>query len=499
MRKGLFFWFSILLAASVVAGAVFFFGKVPEKIELRPLMAIPAIDMESPRIFLAVGAGQIEPVLPEKLIDETDENVRPVMEALRDLLPVLGLAEDSYLLAAWESNQPVFYGVFLLHESLMTEIQSGKIPQTWLERSSGLAMGPSDKDGILRLTAGKGRLTFFLGVEDGMLFASHSPDGLERMVEALEGRIDRFEVSLSVEKSWPAHLLIFDGKMFAQAASLRGVTAPDKPVSAEFAWNSKGESGEIAWRITGLKEWLPENIKGRLEPGSWQEPVFFPEPVIGAAGITLPEGFEEILNEDVSIPGWMEEAGIDRETIADLLEGPVVATLGGQSRVFLFSLPGFLFQLPSRGDKGINWINALWSNKWTTLAFMPKGVSDFSHGGKMTIPFTLLAAARDDLAIAGVISDSSLGKPRRIQEVVPMGDGKALMWFYADFPKAAETLENLSRINDIADRLGVKGTPDPEEILVMMEELRSMGQVTLVMQDIESGRGSWKGSSQPKK
>ncbi len=499
MRKGLFFWFSVLLAAGIIAGAVFFFGKVPEKMEMEPVMAIPAIDMDAPRVFLAAGAGQIEPVLPEKLIEEAEESARPVMEALNDLLPVLGLADGSYVLAAWDENEPVFYGVFLLPENLMTDISSGRIPPAWLELSRGLAMGPSERDGVLRLTAGRGRLVLFLRTERGMLLASHSPDGLDRMQEALEGKIDRFEVSLSVERSWPAHLVLFDGKLFAQAASLRGIAAPDSPVSAELAWNSNVENGEIAWRIEGLKEWLPERIKNRMEPRSWSEPVYLPDPLVLAAGISLPEGFEEVVQGEVSIPGWMEDAGIDRESIAELLEGPVIGTIGGQSRVFLFSLPGFLFQLPSRGDKGTRWIDALWSNKWASLAFMPKVVSGFTHGGKMTIPFTMIAAARDDLAIAGVMSDSSLGKPRRIQDVVPMGDGKALMWLYADFPKAAEVLEDLSKINNIADRLGVKGTHDPEEILAMIEELRSMGQITLVMHDIGSGRGSWKGASPVKK
>ncbi|HCR38526.1 MAG TPA: hypothetical protein DIV80_03495, partial [Synergistaceae bacterium] len=222
MRKGLFFWFSILVAAGVIAGTVFFFGKVPERV-VDTAMAIPAIDMDSPRFFFEAESGQLGPELPEKMAEEADESVRSLVSGLSDLLPLAAIAERSSVLGAWVANEPVFYGSFLLQPQHLKDIQEGRIPGPWLESSSGLTLGPSEREGVLRLTAGSGRVVLFLRGDREFLLASHSLEGLDRMAKALEGSQERFKTDLTVEPSWPAHLALFDGKLISQAASLRGL------------------------------------------------------------------------------------------------------------------------------------------------------------------------------------------------------------------------------------------------------------------------------------
>jgi hypothetical protein len=84
-----------------------------------------------------------------------------------------------------------------------------------------------------------------------------------------------------------------------------------------------------------------------------------------------------------------------------------------------------------------------------------------------------------------------------VDQVVPVGKEEAVLWFFADLQKAADALESLSRITDLADRFGVDETPDPEDIARLIREMRSMGQVTLVVHDLGSGMGSWKGAEVP--
>lgn len=498
MRKGLFFWFSILVAAGVIAGTVFFFGKVPERV-VDTAMAIPAIDMDSPRFFFEAESGQLGPELPEKMAEEADESVRSLVSGLSDLLPLVAIAERSSVLGAWVANEPVFYGSFLLQPQHLKDIQEGRIPGPWLESSSGLTLGPSEREGVLRLTAGRGRVVLFLRGDREFLLASHSLEGLDRMAKALEGSQERFKADLTVEPSWPAHLALFDGKLISQAASLRGLKAPDAPIALELAWNSRQDSGEIAWKAEGLKEWLPEKIREKVTPMAWSGPVHFPEPLIAALGVYVPEGLGGMIEKGLSVPDWMEEAGFDRSSLADLIEGPLLASVGGQSRVLLFSLPGILLQLPSRGAEGIRWIEGLWSNKWARFAFSPQPVPGFTSGGRLSIPFTMIAAANEDMVLAGVISDSTLGRPVPVDQVVPVGKEEAVLWFFADLQKAADALESLSRITDLADRFGVDETPDPEDIARLIREMRSMGQVTLVVHDLGSGMGSWKGAEVPAK
>lgn len=495
MRKGLFFWFSVLLAAGIIGGAVFLFGRTPDKV-LDAAKAIPAIDAESPHIFIALEAGQIEPGLPDRISGRVSADAGPALAVIDDLMPIFSFAKQSAAAVAWHENEAVFYGCFLLAKETVADVKAGKLPAAWLEQSSGLALAPSETEGLLDLSAGEGKIVFKLRTEGDLLMAALSPEGIEKMLRAFSGEDERMDTIFKVESSWPGHLRFFDGRLFAQAASVRGVQVPDAPIGGEIAWKSAGESGEIAWNLNGLREWVPENIRAKLSPNDWSEQIYLPDPLIAAAGISAPEGLDELVSDDLDIPEWATDSGLDRDSIAGLLAGPLMVTVGGQSRVFLFSLPGVLLQLPGRGEDGIKWIEGLWGGKWAGFALTPKPLDGFTAGGFLTIPLSVVAAARDDLAIAGVITSSSLGKTLPVKEIAPVGEGKALFWFYADFPKMGEALESIAKLGSLPDRLGA-GSSTPEELLAAAGELRLLGKVSIVFHDLESGRGGWEGAGLP--
>lgn len=493
MRKGLYFWFSLLLAAGIIGGVVFFFGKTPEKV-LDVTRAIPAIDAESPNLFIALEAGQIEPGLPDQFFKKTDEEAGPLLAVIDDLMPLFSFAEQSAAAVAWHDNEVVFYGCFLLTKEMAADMKAGKLPAAWLEQSSGLALEPSETGELLDLSAGGGKVLFKVRTEGDLLMASMSPEGIDKMSRALSGEDKRMDTVFTVESLWPAHLSLFDGRVLAQAASARGIMVPDAPIGGEIAWNSKGDSGEIAWMIKGLQEWVPENIRSRLSPHDWSEQIYITDPLIAAAGFSVPGGLDELAGKDLDIPEWVTGSGLDRASLAGLLSGPIMLTVGGQSRVFLFSLPGALLQLPGRGVDGINWIEGLWGGKWAGFTLTPKPLDGFTAGGALTIPLSVVAAARDDLAIAGVITSSSLGKTLPVKEIAPVRDEKALFWLYADFPKVAEALENIVKLGSLADRFGVESAT-PDEVFATAREFRSLGKVSLVLNDLESGRGGWTGGA----
>ena len=493
MRRVLSFWFSLLVAVGVIAGTVYFFGRVhvPEK-AFETAAAIPSIDSDSPRFFLETLSGQVEPGYSELALEKIDDRVRSVISALADLSPLVNMADRSSVLGAWEANEPIFYGAFLLQASDMKALKEGRVPPTWLEQSSGLAMGPSDREDILRLTLAKGEITLYLRADREYLLVSHSFEGLGKMEKALDGSIERFRLSFTVEPSWPFHLSIFDGKLIAQAASLRGLKVPDRPLALELAWNSGPESGELAWKIADLEEWLPTEVRDKTAPMAWDGPAFLPEPLIAALGVSVPKGLEGLIEKDLPLPDWMEEAGFDRAALAKLAEGPLLTVIGGQSRFLLFNLPGFIVQLPSRGPEGVRWIQELWNNNWARFTFSPQPVRGFKAGGKVTLPFTMAAAANEDLAFVGLINGASLGELAPVDRVIPLGGEEAILWLYADLPKVAEALENLSRMTELVERFGVEEAPDPEDLARLAGQLRSLGQVTLVIHDLGSGRGNWK-------
>ena len=496
MRRVLSFWFSIFVAVGVIAGAVYFFGRVPvpERVPV-PAEAIPSVDPDSPRFYLETLSGQLGPGYPYETPEKVDDHVRSVILALSDLSPLVDMAERSSVLGAWDANEPALYGAFLLEPSQMKELQEGKLPALWLERASGLALGPSESEGILRLTLAKGEVTLFLRADGEFLLVSHSLEGLGKMRKALDGSIERFRPLFNVEPTWPAHIEVFDGKLIAQAASLRGFTAPDKAITLELAWNSRPGSGEAAWKIEGLEEWFPTETREKITPMTWDGPAFLPEPLISAFGVSVPEGFGSLLENELSIPEWMEEAGFDRASLAGLIEGPLVGVIGGQSRLLLFNLPGVILQLPSRGAEGVRWIRGLWGNKWARFAFSPQPLPGFPAGGKLTLPFTIMAAANEEMAFAGLINEPSLGSMTPVNKIIPMGGERSILWFYADLPKAADALENLSRMAGLVEHFGVDEAPDAQELARLVGQLRSLGQVTLVIHDLGSGRGGWKAAA----
>ena len=494
MRKGLYFWFSVAVAAAIVGGTAYFLGRVPEK-TADVARAIPVINMDSPRMYIHAQKGQVEPGFPEKLAGNIDESARPYLRAVDDLLPLFSFAEESAALVAWESNEALFYGSFMVPPDVAKDIGSGKLPDLWMQHSTGLALGPSPGEGFQQLSAGQGQITLTLLVEGNMLFISSSPEGVEKMTAVLKGEEKHFEPRLELEGSWPAHVRIFDGGLISQAVAMRGEKAPETPIDAEIAWKVKGDSGDMAWNVSGASEWIPEDVLSRLKPVEWKKEIVLPDPLIMAAGLSVPEGLETIDADQFEIPGWMKDAGMDRNSLNKLLSGPLLLTVGGQSRAFLFSLPGFLVQLPGRGVSGEKWVESIWNTKWGGFGLSPKTVAGFTHGGMINMPVTVVAAARDDLAVAGIISSSSLGKlSSPAGSILPPGE-KALFWFYADFPRGAEALEQLAKVGGLAGKLGIEGGKDVEELLEMAREMRSLGEVTLIFNDPESGRGSWKGAS----
>ena len=147
----------------------------------------------------------------------------------------------------------------------------------WLEHASDWPWA-LEREGILRLTLAKGEVTLFLRADREFLLISHSSEGLEKMEKAMDGSVERFHPLITVEPTWPAHFMAFDGKLIAQAASLRGLAAPDKAITLELAWNSRPGSGEVAWMIEGLDEWLPREAREKIVPMAWDGPAFLPEP-----------------------------------------------------------------------------------------------------------------------------------------------------------------------------------------------------------------------------
>ena len=134
-----------------------------------------------------------------------------------------------------------------------------------------------------------------------------------------------------------------------------------------------------------------------------------------------------------------------------LFEGPCLLTIGGRAEVFKVPLTGVLVQLPGRGGVAARAVEAIWE------ALGPMGanrasVEGFPVGGAISFPFTVVAAANDELALFGVSDVNSLG------EIEALTLEPGILWLEVDLPALAKTWSQAEELRDI-----VGAEIEPEE------------------------------------
>ncbi|MEA3508401.1 MAG: hypothetical protein U9R40_05755 [Synergistota bacterium] len=490
MKKGLFFWFSVFVTVGIIAAGVFFLGKAPEA--GNPVDAIPAIDTSLPHMAMRVHENQLEAGIPERFREMAGEEGAPGVKAVEKILPLLSEARETAGVFAWQENAPHLYFCSLLGKEDIESIEKGELPAGWNADGEQVKLEPSDVAGAFKLSL-EGGWDLLLRPEGKLLFAGLSAEDLDTMKQVLGGNGERFAFDWNVESEWPAHMSLFDGGMVAQALVMDGCEVGNVPLSMEMAWNNRGSEGDVRWKAKGLSDFAPEDIRNILTPVKWSGEWYLPEPGIMSMGMAMPAEIPGTTSADVVLPEWSELLNLDAETIIDTLKGPVLITMGGNSRMLMFSFPGFLMQLPGRGEAGKNLVMKLWEGDWNRFGLKPIPIPGFDVGGSSMTPLSLVAAARDDMAVAGIISPGDIGDPKPLPASV-VDSGEALMWLSIDFQRAADALETIASAGAIADRVGVTENRDinVEEVVSLASELRSMGQVTLVINDLENGGGTWR-------
>lgn len=493
MRKGLFFWFTLFLAALVVAGGFLFFGRRPVVGTVAD--ALPKTGAEVPRFLLVAPGNQVGSDFPEALAKEAGQSARPYVRLMEGLLPLVSLSKETALLAAWsgDANAAEMFAAFLFSREEASALSSGRIPGSWAGVLPEASLSSAGRRNRFRLFLAEGIPGMYIATVDRMMLLSLEEAGIEKMLEALKDPAYRVCLSWTLEPHWPGHLFFHDGGVLAGMAALQGRAVGDAPVSFEAAWRKTGENGVLAWSLAGMEGWIRDDLQKRLPEHSWAERVFVPEPLIAAAGFHVPREVASI----PEIQAWLLEAatalGVDAGLLGEVIEGPVVVTIGGRSRLLLVNLPGFLVELAGRGGTGRELVDAMWDRHWMRLSLTPKTLEGFETGGTLSVPLTVVGAASEELAVIGAMDESNLKERVRLKDVIGLPE-VALGWLFVDFPKAADALENVARAGSLAQKLGVSGGKELEDIALTAEELRQLGTLLVVIEDYKTGRIQWKGA-----
>ncbi len=490
MRKSLFFWLTVGIVASVVAAGFLYFGQKPVTETVSDVL--PAVDEGVPHALMIAPGAQIGGDVPASLAEEASPSTKPYLHLMEGLLPLAALSEETALLATWaeEANRAEMYGAFLLTRKEVSLLSSGRVPELWREVIPEVSLERTGEKNIYRLNLAAGAPKMYIETLDRLVLLSLREGGIGRMRNALEDPGKRLNVRWTVETDWPGHLFFDDGGVLAASSSMQGKDVGDDPVRLEAAWRKNGNDGLLAWALSGIEGWIPEKIRESLAGYGWSETFVLPDPLIAATGCNLPAGFAKMPEITSKLPRAAETLGVDKGLLQKILEGPLFLAFGGQSRFLVVNLPGFLVELPGRGKTGEKLVEALWDRHWMRLSLTPKPLPGFETGGTLAVPWTVVGAASEDLAILGAMEESGLKKRVPVRDVVEL-PGSALAWMYLDFPKVADALENVARAGSLAQRVGLSGGEDLEDIALAAEKLRKFGRVLMVMEDYRKGRIRW--------
>lgn len=488
MRKGLFFWSAFGLCFAIIALVIFLVGKEPEQRSITE--SIPVPEASSPYVYLEGDGASFKFDFPEELLEESGQ-ARPFLLAVQGVSPILSFSKDSACLVAWDKNEPHLYASALFSVSVTENLKKAELPAEWKNLEERLTLS-KDENNITLLTWKNGIPSLYMDVDGGLSLLSTSKEGLQLMKDVLHKTKENLDMEWKVSSDWKNHFRFYDGGLLSQLLSLDGVKVSLVPFIFNASWYKNDEKGELSWKTSGIDGVIPATLYEKLMPIQWNQRIIAPEPLLLAAGINIPDIRETEMASEL-VKEMPEEFPFSAEELLTLLHGPVCLTVAGNSKVIFFSLPGFVLQLPDRGTAGVKLVNEFWSQEWRMLVPSIESLEGFHTGGTASVPFTILGAARDDLAVLGIIQKSDIKVEKKINNAIPSlkNSGGAFAWGYAHGERLADALDVVARASAMADKLGSDVGINADELTKAAEELRQVGEISLMMPTIDEGSLKW--------
>lgn len=360
----------------------------------------------------------------------------------------------------------------------------------------------SSRDALYPITENSGRgesLSPVAGspaykVRGGIVLFATAAERIADMDRALDDPSLSFKSATELDRTAPNRLLLSDGGFISSTGSIEGLPTTKGALLLSAGWREESDGGIMEWKIHGLSSILPPSVLQSLERANWGTDISFPEPLVAALGVnfpTLPEG--RFIRENYD--GLLEPLAAYRRWIDEIFPGPCVFSLSGRSKFLVFSLPGFLMELPGRGTKGMEFVDYLWNKEWKSLVPGVEKLEGFQSGGTAVIPFSILAAANSDTLRLGLIDREAL-KQERFHPIGHYAPGlanldEAISWGYVDLEKFAVAMRTLSMTGRMAGKIGMNIKSGASSILTVTDLLEGLGTVALLMTGPGEGMLEW--------
>ncbi len=460
------FWLGFCSAFALLAVGFFLLGERPVKIN--PAAVLPQTAEENVRLLFMAEEGDIPVVLVELLqrmpwrlhFPASRTFISPSeAQAIGGLL----LGSDRAALLSIAQPESHLYAAFELKDDAGKK-DFPKTIQTLLPEAS---LRTIERGGLWSLEFKNGGGPLWLRSHKGLLLLSSSREGLDLMLQAANDPSKRLELP------WDdgSHALLRDP---GDLALMLG-SGDRSPLELRIDWQVKEEELRLAWHTQGLLKLFSPSDRETLSPFRWEGRFYRPEPVILKLGLKL----SHLPIKGGSIERLGELLGFSLDELESFLEGPCLLTIGGRAEVFKVPLTGVLVQLPGRGGVAARAVEAIWE------ALGPMGanrasVEGFPVGGAISFPFTVVAAANDELALFGVSDVNSLG------EIEALTLEPGILWLEVDLPALAKTWSQAEELRDI-----VGAEIEPEEFADLRQWMERAGRLSLVLNSIEKGHLEW--------
>ena len=485
MRKAKAFF-----AALMVLGLIFLLSQAGLVVKRLPAV-LPGPDEGVPFAYFEGLGSTFKPRIPSFFTAKAGK-AKTLIDGVQNLFSIFEEAEQLSVLFTLEGVRPHFTGIFRFKKEFAAKITPGATLGMGLSLSDDY---PDERPFLLL----KGPQPFFpvhVSVQRGLVLVGSTPEKLDVMKAALKSGKGGMEVSWDVERKWPNHLLLYDGGLLSHLTRATGYSFDPKGVLFTAGWKENPNGGLFQWKAAGLEALFPEAFFDLLRSESWDKKYWVPDPVIAAFGVNLPKVPLGLLEKAGGRFLKMGElAGFNFREMAHISEGPIMGLLGGGSKFLFFNLPGVLFQLPGRGEKGVAMVRAFWEKPWGLLLTAPEKVEETPAGGVASLPFPALCAASDTMIRAGIMDKAHLerGRGRKLWEAVPLlrGRGEAVFWAFLDGPALSEAFGLLQKAGDIAGKMGRSLGFDLEGDIPVFETLQSLGKISFVMETPGEGVIQW--------
>lgn len=485
MRKGLLFWSAIFISILFAGLVLYYIGHIPDERDLS--RAIPQPSGNIPFVFISASGGNFDLTGSRRFINDLSQRGGPAFKKLLSIAPLASRSERTDLLITLEGGVPNVFASVKLPFRELEKITSGTVPDNW-DYISNVVMMEQESD-YLELTPSIFREPLLMKRDGGLLLVSTNVESLKRM----ELTVKQENLSINTDfgrlgRKYEDLLWFEDGGLTSQILFLYGIPSRSGSVSFYAGWEQNNNDGILEWDISGLETILSESTRKALKPLKWDQRVIFPEPVLFAAGVNFPD-MKGLISED-SLSQF--ESDLPLEKIKDIVDGPVVFTVSGSSKLLLFSLPGLGIQFPERGEAGRDLIRSFWTKRWSTFTPALKPVKGYDTGGAISVPMTLSGVANEEIAFIGFLGSRSLNNVKELGTFKePDLSERALLWFIIDGPRLSNALEKVSQAGSLAEHFGTDLGKRSEDLENLAARLKNMSRISFTMNDIGHGYIRW--------